>query len=259
MIGDWIKYITDMLASAVRGSVLVQFISALLSPSKTAQDSLNAYLSDARLRSAATWQACWLEKLLSDNLGYMVTITEASGLPVDFVVTGVSYTDAARASALLNRYKLAGRSYILEFSDVAVVAQWDNALCEKTALINLYARWDDALCEKVETLLRVVDQSGSIVVYLSYDPEGNLPAANTFYVTYPGSTVTVQQISASVDGSPVPTNAYANIQILSNVNPSKKQIAITVDTNATGLEREWVFRFESGTATYDLTINQLAQ
>jgi hypothetical protein len=110
--------------------------------------SLDSFVADARLRSAATWQTCWLKKLLEDELGGSITISESDGLPVDFIVSGISYSNLSRAKALINRYKLYGRSYVIQYADLDESVQWLDALCEKEQTIVSSVQWVDAVCEK---------------------------------------------------------------------------------------------------------------
>ena len=146
MISSWLAYIVNLLPLAIRQSRVVQLMSVLLSPAKTSTDELNTYVADARLRSAATWQVIWLEKLLSDALGYPITITEGTGLPIDFNVSGISYADQTLARGLLNRYKLAGKSYVLTFADITLTGQWLNPVCARTTDITLTGQWLNPVC-----------------------------------------------------------------------------------------------------------------
>lgn len=148
MIGSWIAYLYNLLLVALRQSRLGQLILVLLSPAQLASEELTTYSADARLRSAATWQVMWLEKLLTDALGYTVTITEANGLPIDFIVSGISYTDETLARGLINRYKLAGKSYILEFANVEVTGQWLNPVCAQTNEYVFTGQWLNPVCAK---------------------------------------------------------------------------------------------------------------
>lgn len=148
MIGNWLAYIYNLLPLAVRQPRVGLLISVLLSPAKTSINELTTYIADARLRSAATWQVMWLEKLLSDALGYPITIIESTGLPIDFIVSGVSYTDETLARGLLNRYKLAGKSYVLTFADVQIEGQWLNPVCARTNEALLVGYWVHPVCVK---------------------------------------------------------------------------------------------------------------
>jgi len=148
MIGNWLAYIYNLLPLAVRQPRVGLLISVLLSPAKTSINELTTYIADARLRSAATWQVMWLEKLLSDALGYPINIIESTGLPIDFIVSGVSYTDETLARGLLNRYKLAGKSYVLTFADVQIEGQWLNPVCARTNEITITGQWLYPVCAK---------------------------------------------------------------------------------------------------------------
>lgn len=146
MIASWLTYIYSLLPIAIRQSGLVNFISILLAPAQSAAQELEAYTADARLRSAATWQVIWMEKLLSDALGYAVVITEGDGMPIDFVFSGIAYNDRDFAAGLINRYKLAGKSFLINYEDVALSARWINPVCALTNQFTYTARWINPVC-----------------------------------------------------------------------------------------------------------------
>lgn len=165
MVANWGTYIRNLLILAFRQNCIVAFIQVLNSHAETMNSELDAFIADARLRSAVTWQVCWLEKLLTDEIGGTITITEADGLPVDFVVTGISYQYQNRARALLNRYKLAGKSYVFEFIDLEVSAAWSDGVCELEVLVVPSAAWSDGVCALIPaptyTLQLTVDPSST--------------------------------------------------------------------------------------------------
>jgi hypothetical protein len=146
MIASWLAYIYNLLLIAIRQQRVAQFINVLLSTAQTGKTELNAYIADARLRSAATWQVIWLEKLLTDALGYTVTIEEANGMPFDFQVSGVDYADATLARGLLNRYKMAGKSYAFNFADIDMSGQWIDPVCATTNVYDFSGQWIDPVC-----------------------------------------------------------------------------------------------------------------
>lgn len=148
MIGNWLTYIYNLLFIAIRQVKLVEFINVLITPFQTGYTELTNYITDARLRSAATWQTLWLEKLLTDALGYEVTISEASGLPFDFQVSGVDFADTTLARGLINRYKMSGKSYTIDYLDIAVIGQWDDYICALTDQFDYAGQWGDYVCAK---------------------------------------------------------------------------------------------------------------
>ena len=285
LIVDWNKYIKSLLPTRIRGGRLVALISALLGQAEGAHSSTNAYIADARLRSAITPQVCWLQKVLADTLGYTCTITEADGLPVDFNVNGVHYADLARAHALLERYKLAGRSYQVNLGDITASAAWADYRCERTLEVTASAAWGSYVCvraPRVDTAtwggyvcatapatLHVENSGGDSIVGLKYDASGTATnevlqggqqtiGTNPPYVLYaPETDMTIVQSSATIGSSPEPANANCTVTLLAIPNsPYTRALRVDVGENSQTLTRSWTFTITCGTTSLELTVEQ---
>lgn len=146
MIGSWLTYIRNMLMVVLRQSRTVAFIEALNFPSVEVKSELDAFIHDLQYRSSITSQVCWLEKLLSDRFRGDITITEGNGLFVDFHINGIQYADKDEAYALINRYKLAGKSFAFVFPDLTITAMWGDGLCETQPITVESAAWSNPVC-----------------------------------------------------------------------------------------------------------------
>ena len=73
-----------------------------------------------------------LQKIIRDELGLDVRIEEGNGKPIDFIIktTFVDVDKERRLFALLDRYKLAGKSYGYENAGIMITAQWTGFVCE---------------------------------------------------------------------------------------------------------------------------------
>ena len=149
MITDWIAFIKNLLVISLRNNRLVHLIYCLITPSQESYDNLAAYVNKARLYSSCTWQVCWLEYILRAELGdSSITIEEGDGLPVDFIISSDNYIDENLVYGIVNRFKLAGKSYSLAFNNIDYNIRWTDPVCEKTNQIDTSVQWSDPVCEK---------------------------------------------------------------------------------------------------------------
>lgn len=243
MIASWIAYLYNLLPVAIRQSRLGQLMLVLLLPAQLASEELSTYTADARLRSAATWQVQWLEKLLTDALGYAVTITEADGLPVDFRVSGIKYFDENRARALLNRYKLAGKSYKLEFSDLTIAGRWLSPVCQLTDELVYIGRWLDPACA-LQQELDPPDPTVLFRIYLTWAGASGASSGMSGQVRVLNST------SQVVDSKSI--TLYSTYEVLSFTLPEEsagykvnfEMIGANVDGQAIQPEVEWSLNYD---------------
>lgn len=235
MIGNWLTHIRNMLIIACRQNRCVAFIKVLNSYAENMKSELDSFISDARMRSATTWQVCWLEKLLNEQFEGEITITEADGLPVDFIVSGISYQDQNRARALINRYKLAGKSYILELQDVDVTGEWGDYVCEKI------------------TVFRIVDADGVIRNSILFDFDGNLVTALTLPLSIQPPDTSAVTVTGPGGGA---IGGGINIVIGELIGISR-QLTITVDPLASGSSnRAWLLEFHCDLEELVFTVYQ---
>lgn len=92
-----------------------------------------------RVKASGTPQVCILKKLVFDELGIAIDIEEGDGKPVDFIIkTSFADTDKERQLfALLDKYKLAGKSYAYQNNSIVFECAWNRFVCEKMATNNI--------------------------------------------------------------------------------------------------------------------------
>ena len=153
MIIDWVKYIANLLPISIRQPKIVELIRVLLSPSVELADELNSTIDHLRLFASCTTQVCWLQHILRSELGdESITITEGDGLPTDFIVTCNNWILETKLKGLLNRFKMAGKSYEFNFTDIDYSVQWSAPVCEKVEPI-FSVQWSSPVCEVLFDLL----------------------------------------------------------------------------------------------------------
>lgn len=151
---------------------------------------------------AGTPQVCMLKKVVHDELGINIEIEEGDGKPYDFIVkTSSTYTDKEQQIfALLERYKMAGKSYKYMNSEVDFEYQWEDYVCEQC---EFFVEWAGYICEqkqKKEILILVNPQ---------YDVNGYLSIKVKFTEALP---VDIVLVSTSFDGRTNRTTYYAGME-----------------------------------------------
>lgn len=130
-----------------------------------------------RIKAGGTPQVCMLQKIVRDAIGVDVVIGEGDGKPVDFIIkTSFTDTDKERQLfALLDRYKLAGKSYSYQNESVTYTLDWSEYVCEKASIT---ITWANYVCELQGTPLCIIYVTAqSDTVYLikpQYAPASNL-------------------------------------------------------------------------------------
>ena len=99
-----------------------------------------------RAKAGGSPQVCMIKRTVLDELGIMIEILEGDGKPVDFIIqTAFTDTDKERQLfALLDRYKLAGKSYAYENREITFEYTWSKYVCEDNPLRFGWSKW---VCE----------------------------------------------------------------------------------------------------------------
>jgi len=110
-------------------------------------DEFVTWKSRIRTKMAGTPQVCMLKKVIYDELGINMEIEEGDGKPYDFIVkTSLAYTDKEQQMfALLERYKMAGKSYKYVNSEIDFEYQWEDYVCEQC---EFSVEWANYICEQ---------------------------------------------------------------------------------------------------------------
>lgn len=136
---QWEKWVIESLPGRLRRSQVIALCMAYCVPIQALYGEFVRWRRKMRIKSGGSPQACMLQKIVKDSLGVNVVIQESNGKPVDFIVQ-TAFTDMDKERqlfALLDRYKLAGKSYSYENAEVMYEAQWTGYVCEKVKEVNL--------------------------------------------------------------------------------------------------------------------------
>ena len=98
------------------------------------------------VKAGGSPQVCMLQKIVKDSLGIDIRITEGNGKPIDFIINAlfIDLDKERQLFALLDRYKLAGKSYGYENAGIVITAQWTGFVCE---LASMESEWTGFVCE----------------------------------------------------------------------------------------------------------------
>lgn len=146
---NWGRYIALLIPIRLRQRRLVELIKVLVGQLMVIVYNLSTQIEYLRLKKCTTWQTLWIQKIVEYELNVMCNITELNGLPFDFMVTTSVAVDEQRLAAIVNRYKLPGRSFTLSQADVVFSAKWADHVCELDGTVVYSAKWADNVCEQV--------------------------------------------------------------------------------------------------------------
>lgn len=146
---NWNRYIIEHLPISLRKIGIYALLKVLLSPILYVYNKYVTYSNKMRQQSAYTPQVCMLVKIIHDELGLISTIEESDGKPYDFrVVVDVANTDVERRLiALISKYKLAGKNFVLNNAAITWQQVWDNYQCEKNDISYVFANY---VCERFD-------------------------------------------------------------------------------------------------------------
>lgn len=137
----------ERLPFSLRVNRLYVFCLLLTLPVRRLHASFAEWSKKMRAKAGASAQVCMLKKIIYDEIGVNIEIEEGDGKPYDFIVkTSLVYTDKEQQMfALLERYKMAGKSYKYVNSEIDFVYQWENYVCEQC---EFSVEWTDYICEQ---------------------------------------------------------------------------------------------------------------
>ncbi len=143
----WDKWILDLLPIGLRNVRLFALLKVLTFPVLSLYASFVSWRNGMQLKASGTPQVCILKRLIFDELGIIVEIEEGNGKPIDFIIkTSFSDIDKERQLfALLDKYKLAGKSYGYENAEVKFSYEWSEYVCEQRTV---FLQWGGFICER---------------------------------------------------------------------------------------------------------------
>lgn len=174
----WNKWILELLPIEKRTLVVYALCAVLVSPIVRLYGEFVDWRTRMRVRSGGTPCVCMLRKIIKEELGVDVLIEEGNGRPTDFIIktSFVNIDMERKLFALLDRYKLAGKSFGYENSEIIYEGRWMAYLCEKTrknVITVTFYRYDYYIeLLTIESELPVTsDLNISIVFYFIVDGE----------------------------------------------------------------------------------------
>lgn len=149
---NWTKFWTEQLPFCFRKVRILALIAALCAIISRLWSDWTTWGERARQRAAYTWQVFWLERLVWLEMGVVIIIEPADGRPVDFVVNvssveDVDTYDESRLRGLIDKYKLAGKSYRIVNSAISREIHFVDHVCQM-ALLAYEVRFTNHVCEQ---------------------------------------------------------------------------------------------------------------
>lgn len=147
-----------------------------------------------RIMSGGSPQVCMLEKIIKDTLSIDAVIEEGDGKPADFIIK-TAFTDIDKERqlfALIDRYKLAGKSYRYENQQVDYKGEWSNYVCERV-LVPVVSRWSEYVCER-----RVLNESNQITLALHWRYDDNYKRKVAYKIVMRATSVLTSEIKIDV-------------------------------------------------------------
>lgn len=119
-----------MLPHRLRMVQLIDFIRSLVWQVPDAGNRFDLFVSDAYVRANLTAGKLALQKAIYHEIDAIADIEGLDGKPFDFLVKVYGPVDENRLRDVINRHKLAGKSYTFELGAVTYNATFGNYVCE---------------------------------------------------------------------------------------------------------------------------------
>lgn len=179
---NWSKYILLLLPPRMRFIGLHAFLSVLLSPVKSLHDQFAEWQIRKKMQMAATPQAIWLPKIVWEEMGAKIGIEYSDGIPDFWVIVYDDNADISRLRTLIERYKLAGKSYRIKRQDEMIIQEWIDFVCtsfEYRSFFNAFVCVDSGL---INNYIFISTGGGkrSISAFLSYPAASEINISLTY-------------------------------------------------------------------------------
>ena len=148
MIVYWKKWILEQIPFALRVNRLFVLCLLFTRPVRHLHVYFSEWSRKMKNKAGVSPQICMLQKVVFDELQINIEIEEGDGMPYDFIVKSSRTTKEKEQQmlSLLNRYKLAGKSY--QYIDKDIVSfdnDWSDYICEQCQTVT---DWSDYVCEQ---------------------------------------------------------------------------------------------------------------
>lgn len=173
---NWGRWIVERLPNRLRTVILCTLCMIYTVFIRRIYDEFLEWRKKMKIRMSGSPQVCMLKKVIYDELGINIEIEEGNGKPYDFIIT-TAFSDVDKERqlfALLDRYKLAGKSYSYANAEVLLSSEWGGYVCE---VQTVFVSWSEYVCEirpRVINYISACIYSGRIHVKLDYPPTSDI-------------------------------------------------------------------------------------
>lgn len=152
---NWDKWMIEQLPRVLRTNLMYIICMIFTGPIRQLYTDFIQWKKHMLIKAGGSPQVCMLEKIVKDSLDIDIRITEGNGKPIDFIIKAefMDLDKERQLFALLDRYKLAGKSYGYENAGIVITEQWTGVVCE---LANIDCVWSGVTCEKYSRLVNVI-------------------------------------------------------------------------------------------------------
>lgn len=223
------RLLIDCLPKIMRQQRIYALLHALCSQLFPLNEQIQRWRSEALRQASYTWQVASIERAVYEQLGTVISIVIKDGMPYDFGVVVESQGDRYdedRLRAIIDRYKPAGRRYVIEGSDVYSTVKFVDYVCEMQDVVYTVA-FKDYVCE-LEEIPRI---NNYITVF--HSPAINGRVSINAMATYPVASYLTVSLESGVpiiiregekEGVSVEIDAYEDPGDILSVNPEQDDI-----------------------------------
>lgn len=143
---NWGRWIVERLPNRLRTVILFTLCMVYTAFVRRVYDEFVEWRRKMKIQMSGSPQVCMLKKVIYNELGVNIEIEEGNRKPYDFIIT-TAFSDVDKERqlfALLDRYKLAGKSYSYANAEVALSCEWGGYVCE---VQTLFVEWGGYVCE----------------------------------------------------------------------------------------------------------------
>ena len=171
MMEDFNRLVELLLPTFLRNIGIVAMLRALVAtPLQNRHSEFHIFSEKTRYEAAITPQVCSLTDAVQRKFDVSAEITELDGKPYDYLVSIDRSSDLNAIRDFLNRFALAGKTFLFALGDTLYTAEWNEYVDEN--LIERYtAQWRDYIDE----------HDGNVLIRLHIYPEVNLTEAKIIY------------------------------------------------------------------------------
>lgn len=162
---NWDKWLIELLPMRKRTISMFALCRVLASPIFDLHHRYEAWLAKMRVKSGCMPLACMLEKMVYDELGINIVIKEGDGKPVDFLIK-TSFNDINKERqlfALIERYKMAGKSYAYNNEKISYQNLWCGYVCEQASVSSQWTRY---ICEQGKKINKILVRYESECIHI---------------------------------------------------------------------------------------------